>query len=52
MLGLRSFLVRHSFSGVGSESVVPGTGVEPARPYERRHLKAVRLPLRHPGTFY
>jgi hypothetical protein len=30
-------------------SNVPGTGFEPAHPFERRHLKAVRLPISPPG---
>ena len=28
---------------------VPGTGFEPAHPFERRHLKTVRLPISPPG---
>jgi hypothetical protein len=28
--------------------MVPETGLEPARPFERYHLKVVRLPFRHP----
>ena len=28
---------------------VPGTGFEPAHPFERCHLKAVRLPISPPG---
>ncbi len=28
--------------------IVRGTGVEPACPFERYHLKVVRLPFRHP----
>ena len=33
------------------EAVVPGTGVEPACPRGRYHLKVVSLPFLHPGTF-
>lgn len=34
----------------GSQSnEVPGTGFEPAHPFERRHLKTVRLPISPPG---
>jgi site-specific DNA recombinase len=29
--------------------LVPGTGFEPAHPFERCHLKAVRLPISPPG---
>ena len=32
-----------------SSNPVPGTGFEPAHPYERCHLKAVRLPISPPG---
>jgi hypothetical protein len=30
---------------------VPGTGFEPAHPFECRHLKTVRLPISPPGLF-
>ena len=30
---------------------VRGRGVEPPRPYERYHLKVVRLPFRHPRVY-
>ena len=30
-------------------NLVPGTGFEPAHPFERRHLKTVRLPISPPG---
>ncbi len=30
--------------------MVPRTGLEPARPFERYHLKVVRLPFRHLGN--
>ena len=29
--------------------LVPETGFEPARPFERYHLKVVRLPISPPG---
>ena len=31
------------------ENLVPGTGFEPAHPFERCHLKTVRLPISPPG---
>lgn len=31
--------------------VVPGAGVEPARPFEHRFLRPVWLPLHHPGIY-
>jgi hypothetical protein len=31
------------------ENMVPGTGFEPAHPFERCHLKTVRLPISPPG---
>jgi hypothetical protein len=33
------------------EGFVPGTGFEPAHPFERRHLKTVRLPISPPGLY-
>src|ERR1035437_7326989 len=35
--------------GRGFTIAVPGTGFEPAHPFERCHLKAVRLPISPPG---
>ena len=29
--------------------IVPGAGLEPARPYGQRILSPLRLPFRHPG---
>jgi hypothetical protein len=31
-------------------TVVPGAGLEPARPYGQEILSLLRLPLRHPGN--
>ncbi len=31
---------------------VPETGFEPARRFQRHHLKVVRLPISPPGLFY
>ena len=33
-------------------NLVPGTGFEPAHPFERRHLKTVRLPISPPGQLF
>ena len=40
---------RHIPSGSTSLSIVPGAGLEPARPYGQRILSPLRLPFRHPG---
>lgn len=45
---------RNEKSSENSElsNLVPGTGFEPAHPFERRHLKTVRLPISPPGLKY
>lgn len=35
--------------GINKEHLVPRTGLEPAHPYGRYHLKVVRLPISPPG---
>ncbi len=44
-------LPRNKTFALGTDPVclVPGTGLEPAQPCDRQHLKLVRLPFRHPG---
>ncbi len=34
------------------EGLVPETGFEPARRFQRHHLKVVRLPISPPGLIY
>lgn len=40
-------ITERDFSGV---KMVPGAGLEPARPIGQRILSPLRLPFRHPGT--